>query len=57
MNTALLKIQVINSLKESDLSEETMQYILEKDAGFNYDDSCRIAADIAKSRLNTGSEQ
>lgn len=57
MNTSLLKIQVINSLKESDLSEGTMQYILEKDAGFNYDDSCRIAADIAKSRLNTGSEQ
>jgi hypothetical protein len=57
MNTSLLKIQVINSLKESDLSEETMQYILEKDAGFNYDDSCRIAADIAKSRLNGQGEQ
>lgn len=57
MNTSLLKIQVITSLKESELSEETMQYILEKDAGFNYDDSCRIAADIAKSRKNAGSEQ
>lgn len=57
MNTSLLKIQVINSLKESDLSEVTMQYILEKDAGFNYDDSCRIAADIAKSRFNRQGEQ
>lgn len=51
MNTSLLKIQVITSLKESDLSEETMQYFLEKDAGFNYDDAKRVAADIAASRL------
>ncbi|QXW24560.1 hypothetical protein KXJ74_09070 [Acinetobacter johnsonii] len=50
MNTSLLKIQVINSLKESNLSEETMQYILEKDAGFNYDDAKRVAKDIAASR-------
>ncbi|NNP70380.1 hypothetical protein [Acinetobacter sp. Ac_5812] len=56
MNTSLLKIQVINSLKESDLSEATMQYILEKDAGFNYDDACRVAADIAKSRPEIGGE-
>lgn len=57
MNTSLLKIQVINSLKESYLSEETMQYILEKDAGFNYDDACRVAADIAKSRPEPGGEE
>jgi hypothetical protein len=50
MNTSLLKIQVINSLKESNLSEETMQYMLEKDAGFNYDDAKRVAKDIAASR-------
>ena len=50
MNTSLLKIQVINSLKESNLSEETMQYLLEKDAGFNYDDAKRVAADIASTR-------
>ena len=52
MNTSLLKIQVINSLKESNLSEETMQYMLEKDAGFNYDDAKRVAKDIAASRQN-----
>jgi hypothetical protein len=51
MNTSLLKLQVITSLKDSDLSEETMQYLLEKDAGFNYDDAKRVAADIAASRL------
>ncbi|MDH0032913.1 MULTISPECIES: hypothetical protein [unclassified Acinetobacter] len=56
MNTTLLKIQVINSLKESDLSEETMQYILEKDAGFNYDDACRIAKDIAETRAQAQSQ-
>lgn len=56
MNTSLLKIQVINSLKESDLAEETMQYILEKDAGFNYDDAKRVAADIASSRQQGGAE-
>lgn len=50
MSTSLLKIQVVTALKESYLSEETMQYILEKDAGFNYDDACRIAKDIAVSR-------
>ena len=50
MNTSLLKIQVINSLKESNLSEETMQYILEKDAGFNYDDAKRVASDVATTR-------
>ena len=57
MNTTLLKIQVITSLKESDLSEETMQYILEKDAGFNYDDACHIAKDIADSRQVQGEQE
>lgn len=48
---------MINSLKESDLSEETMQYILEKDAGFNYDDACHIAKDIADSRQVQGEQE
>lgn len=50
MNTTLLKTQVIASLKESNLDEDIMAYILGRDTGMKYEEALTLAESIAKSR-------